>query len=111
VIETLTMREPSRDLLTLHYAEHAEKAFFPALLDFMASGPLVAMVASGQDIIQAFRNMAGATNPTEAAPGSIRGDYGRDWGLGVIQNVVHGSDSPESANREIGLWFPGLSTN
>jgi len=96
------------ELLEAHYAEHVGKPFYQPLVDFMLSGPTLAVVAEGQDVIKGFRSLAGATNPTEAAPGTIRGDLGRDWGAKVQQNIVHGSDSPESAAREIGLWFPGL---
>jgi nucleoside-diphosphate kinase len=74
----------------------------------MGSGPLVAVVAEGEGVIAGFRSLAGATNPTEAAPGSIRGDLAREWDAPVIQNLVHGSDSVESATREIGIWFPAL---
>lgn len=96
------------DLLAAHYAEHEGKPFYASLVDFMLSGPTLAIVAEGQRVIEGFRSMAGTTDPTGAAPGTIRGDLGRDWGLRVAQNLVHGSDSPESAAREIGLWFPGL---
>jgi nucleoside-diphosphate kinase len=74
----------------------------------MLSGPVLAVVAEGQRVIEGFRALAGATDPTAALPGTIRGDLGRDWGLAVQQNLVHGSDSAESASREISLWFPGL---
>jgi nucleoside-diphosphate kinase len=74
----------------------------------MASGPVVAAVVEGHRVIEAFRALAGVTDPTAAAPGTIRGDLGRDWGTAVTQNIVHGSDSPESAEREIALWFPAL---
>ena len=74
----------------------------------MRSGPVLAVVAEGHRVIEGFRSLAGATDPTVAAPGTIRGDLGRDWGLKVQQNLVHGSDSPESAAREIALWFPAL---
>lgn len=94
-----------RGLLAAHYAEHEGKPFFEPLLEFMLSGPIVAMRVSGNDVIAGFRSLAGATNPTAAAPGTIRGDLGRDWGLAVQQNLVHGSDSPESAARELALWF------
>jgi nucleoside-diphosphate kinase len=102
------MRVPSRELLTQHYAEHEGKPFFEPLVEFMSSGPVVALVASGQRVVEGFRALAGATDPTVALPGTIRGDLGRDWGAKVVQNVVHGSDSPDSAAREIALWFPGL---
>jgi nucleoside-diphosphate kinase len=74
----------------------------------MLSGPIIAVVASGDRVIEGFRSLAGATDPTAAAAGTIRGDLARDWGVGVTQNIVHGSDSRESAEREIALWFPGL---
>lgn len=104
----LDLRVPDTELLTAHYAEHEGKPFFAPLVEFMGSGPVVAVVAEGHRVIEAFRALAGATDPTAAAPGTIRGDLGRDWGLAVTQNIVHGSDSPASAAREIALWFPGL---
>ncbi|MHA3704666.1 nucleoside-diphosphate kinase [Jatrophihabitans sp. YIM 134969] len=107
----LDVRVPDRALLEQHYAEHAGKPFFEPLLAFMSSGPVVAVVAEGHQVIAGFRSIAGATDPTKAAPGSIRGDLGRDWGLAVQQNLVHGSDSPESAGREIALWFPAVETS
>lgn len=103
------LRTADEALLAEHYAEHAGKPFYGPLVEFMRSGPVVAVVAEGQRVIEGFRSLAGATDPTVAAPGTIRGDLGRDWGLAVTQNLVHGSDSPESAAREIGLWFPGLA--
>ncbi|EYR61943.1 nucleoside diphosphate kinase [Actinotalea ferrariae CF5-4] len=109
VLVALEMRTADRDLLGAHYTEHAGKPFFEPLVDFMASGPVVAAVVEGHRVIEGFRSLAGATDPTTAAPGTLRGDLGRDWGERVVQNLVHGSDSPESASREIGLWFPGLS--
>ena len=87
-----------------HYAEHDGKPFFGELVEFITSAPLVAMVLEGEQAITAARQVIGATNPLEAAPGSIRGDYALEIG----QNLVHGSDSPESAAREIGLFFPQL---
>jgi len=107
-IVALDMRTATTDLLQQHYREHLGKPFFNGLLEFMSSGPVVAAVIEGEQVITAFRVMAGTTDPVKAAPGSIRGDLGRDWGTAAQQNVVHGSDSPESATREIGLWFPGL---
>src|SRR5438270_560092 len=94
-----------RDLAGRHYAEHEGKAFYGELVDFITSGPLVAMVLEGYEAVTAARQVIGATNPLEAAPGSIRGDYA----LEVGQNMVHGSDSPESAKREAELFFPGLA--
>jgi nucleoside-diphosphate kinase len=93
------------DLLAEHYAEHDGKPFYEPLLDFMQSGPTVALRIAGNRAIEGFRSLAGTTDPTTAAPGTIRGDLGRDWGLAVQQNLVHGSDSPESAARELALWF------
>ena len=97
--------EASRELLTRHYEEHEGKPFFEPLVEFMESGPIVAIRVAGNRVIEGFRSLAGTTDPTTAAPGTIRGDLGRDWGLKVQQNLVHGSDSPESAARELALWF------
>jgi nucleoside-diphosphate kinase len=104
-IADLRMITPSRDLLIAHYAEHEGKPFFEPLVEFMASGPVVAVRLRGQRVIEGFRALAGTTDPTTAAPGTIRGDLGRDWGAAVQRNLVHGSDAPESAVREVGLWF------
>jgi nucleoside-diphosphate kinase len=108
-LAALELRAATPDLLAEHYAEHQGKPFYQPLVDFMLSGPVAAMVVEGQRVIEGFRSLAGATDPTAAAPGTIRGDLGRDWGEAVQQNLVHGSDSPESAAREIGLWFPSLA--
>ncbi|GAB3805425.1 nucleoside-diphosphate kinase [Humibacter antri] len=97
--------EAHRELLTQHYEEHQGKPFFQPLVEFMESGPIVAIRVAGNRVIEGFRMLAGATDPTGAAPGTIRGDLARDWGLPVQQNLVHGSDSPESASRELALWF------
>ncbi len=105
----LSILTADRDRLADHYAEHEGKSFYESLVDFMSSGPLTAVVIEGDRCIEGFRSLAGATDPTKAAPGTIRGDLGRDWGPGVQKNIVHGSDSPESAAREIGIWFPGLA--
>jgi nucleoside-diphosphate kinase len=101
----LKMIEPDRDLLAAHYEEHLGKPFYEPLVEFMESGPIVAIRIAGNRVIEGFRSLAGTTDPTTAAPGTIRGDLGRDWGLAVQQNLVHGSDSPESAARELALWF------
>ena len=93
-----------RELAEQHYAEHAEKPFFGDLVDFITGGPLVAMVLEGHEAVTAARQVIGATNPLEAAPGSIRGDHG----LEVQTNLVHGSDSNESADRETKIFFPEL---
>jgi len=100
----LELRTIDADTAHAHYAEHAEKSFFGELVNFITSGPLVALVAEGERAIEAFRALAGATDPVKAAPGTIRGDFA----LQVAQNIVHGSDSPESAEREIKIFFPDL---
>ncbi|MBF4601442.1 nucleoside-diphosphate kinase [Frigoribacterium sp. VKM Ac-1396] len=97
--------QADRDLLAKHYEEHVGKPFYEPLVEFMQSGPTVALRIAGDSVIAGFRSLAGTTDPTTAAPGTIRGDLGRDWGLKVQQNLVHGSDSPESATRELALWF------
>lgn len=105
VVVNLKKLTPSRELLAKHYAEHEGKPFYEPLVEFMSSGDVVALKVEGNRVIEGFRSLAGATDPTAAAPGTIRGDLGRDWGLKVQQNLVHGSDSEESAARELGLWF------
>ena len=100
----LKLMTMERELAERHYAEHEGKPFFGELVDFITSGPLVAMVLEGHEAVVAARQVIGATNPLEAAPGSIRGDYA----LEVGQNMVHGSDSGESAQREVALFFPDL---
>ncbi|MDQ2835838.1 MAG: nucleoside-diphosphate kinase [Actinomycetota bacterium] len=107
-IVALDQRRVGSELLAQHYAEHVGKPFYEPLVEFMSSGPVVAVVAEGQRVIEGFRSLAGTTDPTAALPGTIRGDFGRDWGTSVQQNLVHGSDSVESADREIGLWFGEL---
>ncbi len=107
-LAALAVLTPTREQLAAHYAEHEGKPFYEPLLEFMSSGPVTAAVIEGHGCIPGFRSLAGATDPTAAAPGTIRGDLGRDWGLDVQQNIVHGSDSPESAAREIAIWFPDL---
>ena len=101
----LKLFSPSQELLERHYEEHFGKPFYQPLVDFMLSGPIVAIRLEGHRVIEGFRSLAGATDPTLAAPGTIRGDFARDWGLKVQQNLVHGSDSEESAARELELWF------
>ena len=101
-LRSMTM---SRELAERHYAEHAERPFFGELVQFITSGPLVAMVLEGSEAVVAARQVIGATNPLEAAPGSIRGDFAIETGA----NMVHGSDSPESAAREAALFFEELA--
>ena len=105
----LKMMTPTREILAKHYAEHEGKPFYEPLLEFMLSGPIVAMIAEGNRVIEGFRKLAGPTDPTTAEPGNIRGDLARDQGTKVVQNIVHGSDSPESAAREIAIFFPELN--
>jgi nucleoside-diphosphate kinase len=105
----LKMLTPTREILAKHYAEHEGKPFYEPLIEFMLSGPIVAMIAQGNRVIEGFRKLAGTTDPTTAEPGTIRGDLARDQGTKVVQNIVHGSDSPESAAREIAIFFPELN--
>jgi nucleoside-diphosphate kinase len=104
-IVDLRLMTMERDLAERHYAEHTDKPFFGDLVEFITSGPLVAMVLEGYEAVTAARQVIGATNPLEATPGSIRGDFA----LEVQTNLVHGSDGPDSAQREIGLFFPDLA--
>jgi nucleoside-diphosphate kinase len=108
-VVALKMLQTDRSILEQHYAEHAGKPFYEPLVEFMLSGPIVALIAEGNRVIEGFRSLAGATDPTVAAPGTIRGDLARDQGTKVVQNIVHGSDSVESANREIEIFFKGFS--
>jgi nucleoside-diphosphate kinase len=103
-IAALKHMQMAEELATRHYAEHEGKPFFGELVEFITSAPLVAMVLEGHEAVVAARQVIGATNPLEASPGSIRGDFA----LEVGQNMVHGSDSDESAEREVGLFFPEL---
>ena len=101
----LDLRVADRETAEKHYAEHADKPFFGELVDFITSAPLIAGIVEGDRAIGAWRQLAGGTDPVgKATPGTIRGDFA----LSVAENVVHGSDSPESAEREIGIWFPNL---
>ena len=101
----MELRTLTAEVAEEHYGEHRERPFFGSLVEFITGGPLLALVVEGPRAIEAFRALAGATDPVKAAPGTIRGDFA----LEVQSNIVHGSDSPESAAREIGLFFPGLS--
>jgi nucleoside-diphosphate kinase len=104
VVEALEMRTMDGTLADQHYADHVEKAFYPPLREFMTGGPLVALVLSGDEVIDVVRAMIGATDGRKAAAGTIRGDHS----LSNRENLVHASDSPESAARELALWFPKL---
>jgi len=103
-IVAMQLRQVDGDLADAHYAEHVEKDFYPPLRAFVLSGPSVALVVEGDQAIEVIRGLNGATDGRKAAPGTIRGD----WSLSNRENLVHGSDSPESAAREIALWFPEL---
>ena len=103
-IIALKLVHASREIAQTHYAEHTEKPFFPALVDFIVSGSLVAVVLEGEDAIGAVRQLIGATDPLDAAPGTIRADLASQ----LSRNLVHGADKPESAAREISVWFPEL---
>ena len=104
-IVALDRRVADQATLAEHYAEHVDKPFYGELVEFMSRGPLVALVVEGpENTWEVVRNMMGATNPAKAAPGTIRGDFG----ILFTENLVHGSDSLESAQREIGIWFPAL---
>ena len=104
-IAALKSMRADESIANQHYAEHTDKPFFGELVSFITGGTLVAMVLEGSEAVKAARQLIGATNPVEAAPGSIRGDFA----LEVTFNMVHGTDSDESAEREIGIWFPELS--
>jgi nucleoside-diphosphate kinase len=103
-VEALELRTMDGTLADQHYADHVEKAFYPPLKEFMTSGPLAALVLTGDNVIEVVRTMIGATDGRKAAAGTIRGDYS----LSNRENLVHASDSPESAARELALWFPKI---
>jgi nucleoside-diphosphate kinase len=103
-LKAMELRTITRETAQTHYAEHDGKPFYDGLVEFITSGPLVALVAEGPRAIEAFRALAGATDPVRALPGTIRGDFALETG----ENIVHGSDAPESASREIKIFFPDL---
>lgn len=102
IIKAMKLLQTPKELAEEHYAEHKDKPFFGELVDFITSGPVLAFVLAGKNAVTSVRTINGATNPVDATPGSIRGDYA----LTMDANVVHASDSPEAAAREIHLWFP-----
>jgi nucleoside-diphosphate kinase len=104
VLRAMELRRLDRDTAERHYGEHQGKPFFGELVEFITSGPLVALVVEGPRVVEAVRALMGATDPVASTPGSLRGDFALEIG----QNLVHGSDSPESAGREVGLFFPDL---
>ena len=107
-LTALKLITPTEEVLAAHYAEHVERPFYPGLVEYMTSGPVVAAVVEGHRVVDGCRSLMGATDPTAAAPGTIRGDLARDWGTSAIENLIHGSDSEASAAREISIWFPEL---
>lgn len=104
-VERLELRHATEALLKIHYSHLVDKPFFPDIRDYMMSGPVLIGVLSGPKVVKSWRNMMGATNPVDALPGTIRGDFAMGAVDGNIKNVVHGSDSVEAAQREIALWF------
>jgi nucleoside-diphosphate kinase len=104
-VTALELRQLDRETLEQHYAEHAGRPFYEPLVEFMGSGPVVALVVEGERVIEGVRQLAGPTDPIQASPGSIRGDFGTI----VRENLIHASDSEESAIRELKIFFPGLS--
>lgn len=104
-LEDLRFMRAKEEVLRVHYAHLADKPFFPEIVRYMTRGPVVAAIFSGANVIEGVRALAGATNPTQAVPGSIRGDLAREWGHGNIENLIHASDSNENAEKEISLWF------
>lgn len=108
-IVALKMIQPSENQLRQHYFDKVDQPFFPELLNYMMEGPIAGVVVAGTNVVQTIHKMAGATNPSEAAWGTIRGDYGREWPDGVLRNVIHTSDSVANAQREIKIWFPELT--
>lgn len=104
-LEDLRFIRAKEEVLRVHYAHLADKPFFPEIVRYMTRGPVVAAIFSGANVIEGVRALAGATNPTQAVPGSIRGDLAREWGHGNIENLIHASDSDENAEKEISLWF------
>ncbi|WP_413627125.1 nucleoside-diphosphate kinase [Fructilactobacillus vespulae] len=105
-IESLKVTHATKDQLHKHYANLVDKPFYPDIESYMTEGPIVAIIATGTKIVNVFHRMAGDTDPSKAAFGTIRGDLGREWSDGLLRNVVHSSDSVESAEKEIKIWFP-----
>ena len=102
----LKMIEPTENKLRQHYADKVNEPYFAGLMSYMTEGPIVGIIVAGTNVVKAIHRMAGATNPVEAAWGTIRGDFGREWPDGNLRNVVHTSDNPANAKRETEIWFP-----
>ncbi|MDY2941947.1 MAG: nucleoside-diphosphate kinase [Varibaculum sp.] len=98
------------EMVRRHYEEHVNKHYFASLLKYMTDGPVVVIIVEGERVVEGMRALVGATNPTLAAAGTIRGDFGRDWGTGLLENIIHCSDSPIAAEREKLIWFPNLES-
>jgi nucleoside-diphosphate kinase len=107
-LAALDLRVPDAATLAEHYVDHVHLPFYPELEAFMTSGPVALAVVEGARVVDGVMALCGPTDPTTAPPGTIRGDLGHDWGHGAMENVVHRSDRPEAAAREIKIWFPGL---
>jgi nucleoside-diphosphate kinase len=107
-IAALKIITATENILRLHYHDQVDKPYFPTMLEYMTEGNIVAIIARGENVVKGLRNLAGATKPTEALPGTIRGDFGRDWANDAVRNIVHTSDSPAHAEYEIGIWFKEL---
>lgn len=103
----VTMATP--ELLKKHYADKVDKPYFSEIESYMLEGPIVAIIVSGSRVIKGLHTLAGETSPNQAAPGTIRGDFGRMFDDGILRNVIHSSDNPQNAETEINLWFPELS--
>lgn len=110
-VVALRVLNATAEQLAEHYVEHRNKHFFPSLVEYMSDGPMVALILEGVRVIDGVRNVVGTTDPTTAAAGTIRGDFGCDWGTGRMENLVHASDSNASAAREIKVWFPNAQFN
>lgn len=104
-LENIRFTHATDEMLAQHYSHLADKPFFPSIVEYMTSGPIVAAIFSGARVIEGVRSLCGATDPTVAAPGTIRGDLACDTGTGNMENIIHASDSAENAEKEIALWF------
>lgn len=105
-IEALKMINATKEQLAKHYQDKVNAPFFPELVSYMQEGPIAGIIVAGTNVVPIIHKMAGATNPGEADWGTVRGDFGREWPDGNLRNVIHTSDSPSEAEREISIWFP-----
>ena len=104
-LENIAWVHADPEKLARHYDELIHRPFYPGIVEYMTSGPMVAAIFTGQRVIEGVRSLSGSTDPTTAAPGTIRGDLARDWGTTATMNIIHASDSPENAEKEIAIWF------